>query len=285
MSFEKKKKIYSHSRLSTFEQCPFKFKLRYIEKIEPTIEQTIEAHLGSMIHKTLEWIYEQIMNKHIPTIDEVITTYSVKWQESYNNDTLIVKKQLTQKDYFNKGVGFLTNYYLTHSPFDEDTLEVEKRIIIDLDEEGNYQIQGFIDRLVYNSDTDEYEIHDYKTANNLPRKETIDNDRQLALYSIAIKELFGKEKEVCLVWHYLAHNKKICSRRTNEQLLQLKNETLELIKQIESTQGFQTKRSTLCNWCEYKEYCPEFGGKIPSKEKQTELTGDKISDEELLNIW
>ena len=36
--------IYSHSRLSTFEQCPFKFKLRYIDEIEPEIEKTIEAH-------------------------------------------------------------------------------------------------------------------------------------------------------------------------------------------------------------------------------------------------
>jgi len=48
-------------------------------------------------------------------------------------------------------------------------------------------------RLVKNIQTGEYEIHDYKTANSLPRQEDIDNDRQLALYAIAIKELFGKD--------------------------------------------------------------------------------------------
>jgi len=291
MSKKEPSKIYSHSRLSTFEQCPFKFRLRYLEKIEPPIETTIEAHLGSAIHSTLEWLYEQIINKHIPTIDELITTYAVKWQDSYTEDILIVKKQLTQKDYFNKGVQFLIGYYTKHHPFDDNTLEVEKRILINLDEKGNYQLQGFIDRLTYNLKTKEYEIHDYKTANNLPYKEKIENDRQLALYSIAIKDTFGYDKEVCLIWHYLAHNQKICSRRTNEQLTQLKQKTLELIKQIEATQEFATSKSILCNWCEYKDYCPEFGGQPPIKEKQiTEkiqetLEVKEISKEELLDIW
>ena len=70
----------------------------------------------------------------------------------------------------------------------------------------------------------------------MPTQETIDKDRQLALYSIAIKELFGHDKEVVLVWHYLAHNKRIESRRTNEQLQQLKQDVLTLIDKIESTE-------------------------------------------------
>ena len=35
--------VYSHSKLSAFEQCPLKFKYRYIEKKTPDIEKTIEA--------------------------------------------------------------------------------------------------------------------------------------------------------------------------------------------------------------------------------------------------
>ena len=34
--------IYSHSRLSAFEQCPLKFRFRYIDHLKPEIEQTIE---------------------------------------------------------------------------------------------------------------------------------------------------------------------------------------------------------------------------------------------------
>lgn len=257
--------IYSHSKLSTFEQCPFKYKLRYIDKIRPEIEKTIEAHLGSAVHDTLEWIYNTIKEnpqKNI-TLDEVITHYAIKWQESYTNDILIVKRQLSSKDYFNKGVEFLANYFQENAPFKDGTIECEKKVIIEID--SDTKIQGFIDRLVHNLETGEYEIHDYKTANNLPSQEKMDEDRQLALYSIAIKELYGQDKEVSLIWHYLAHNQKIKSKRTNQQLSKLKQETKELIKQIESTTDFPFCPSVLCNWCEYKDICPAHNPNSPHK--------------------
>ena len=169
-------------------------------------------------------------------------------------------------DYFNKGIKFLVNYYLNHKPFDDNTIEVEKEILINLDGKGEYKIRGFIDRLSYNLKTGEYEVHDYKTSNNLPSQEKIDNDRQLALYSIAIKEIFGEDKKVILVWHYLSFNKKIHSRRTDEQLKKLKTETLNLIKEIESTASFTPTKSALCNWCEYKPICPAWGNKPPARQ-------------------
>jgi putative RecB family exonuclease len=256
--------IYSHSKLNTFEQCPLKFKHKYIDKIISDIE-SIESHLGKVVHNTLEWLYKKVKDK-IPTIDEVITHYATTWEEKYKPTIVIVKKELTAKEYFNKGVEFLVNYYTKNYPFKDNTLEIEKKILINLDEEGKYNLQGFIDRLSHNSETGEYEIHDYKTANNLPSKEKIDNDRQLALYSIAIKELFGQDKKICLVWHYLAHNKKICSKRTNEQLEQLKKDTLALIEKIEATTEFPANKTTLCNWCEYNSTCSEF-----SKNKELDI--------------
>ena len=38
--------VYSHSRLSCFEQCPPKYKLNYIDKVETEVEEGIEAFLG-----------------------------------------------------------------------------------------------------------------------------------------------------------------------------------------------------------------------------------------------
>jgi putative RecB family exonuclease len=263
--------IYSHSRLSTFEQCRLKFKFKYIDKIIPEIDTTIEAHLGSIVHETLEWMYQQIQKGEVPSIESMISFYAGQWQESYDPKITIVRKNLTAKDYFNKGVGFLVNYYMKHHPFGDNTLETEKKILIDLDGEGKYKLQGFIDRLVHNPEKDEYEIHDYKTANVLPSREKIANDRQLALYSIGVKELFGEEKNVLLVWHYLAHNMKICSRRTNQQLAQLKKETLDLIKQIENETEFFSNKSVLCDWCEYKSMCPEFGGCPNERQKNLEV--------------
>ena len=258
--------IYSHSRLSTFEQCPFKFKLRYIDKIVPEIENTIESFLGGIVHAVLEWIYIEAIDGKPHSIDDMIVYYAEEWQKEYTPEIRIVRKNLTAKDYFNKGVKFLLDYYGKHSPFKDGTLEVEKKIIIELDE--NSKLQGFIDRLVYNGETGQYEIHDYKTANSLPSREKIDSDRQLALYSIAIKEKYGYDKEVALVWHYLAHDTKIVSRRTNEQLEQLKVKTIALIRQVESTTDFPSVKSALCGWCEYKNMCPNFVKIIGDKQEK-----------------
>ena len=257
--------IYSHSKLSTFEQCKQKYKFRYIDKIKPDFEASIEAHLGKIVHDALEWLYGNVLNNKIPTLDQIIEQYSNNWQEKYKENCKIVKQNLKPEDYFNKGVKFLINYYLKNQPFKDGTLEMEKRVFINLDDNSPNKIIGYIDRLVHNKETDTYEIHDYKTGGFLPAQDKFDTDRQLALYGIAIKQLFGQHKEILLVWHYLDHNKKIVSTRTNQQLEELKQEILELIEEVEKTQEFHPNKSALCDWCEFKSNCP--GWKIQTKLK------------------
>lgn len=274
-------KFYSHSKLSSFEQCPFRYKLRYIDKIKPVVEKTIEAHLGSAVHFALEWLYNSIKenSEKVPSLDDVIQTYISEWEKTFSNNILVVKKNMDYKDYFNKGVEFILNYYQKHQPFKDGTIECEKKIYINLDEET--KIQGFIDRLVNNIETGKFEIHDYKTANTLPTQEKMDEDRQLALYSIAIKELYGKDKEVVLVWHYLAHDTKIISKRTNEQLEELKEDTKALIKKIESTTDFEIKPSVLCNWCEYKDICPAHNANSPYKTSTIDKAQKTLTDSDI----
>lgn len=259
--------IYSHSKLSTFEQCPFRYKLRYIDKIKPEIESTIEAHLGSITHEALEWLYTKVQHREIPTIDDLILRYSEIWEEKFNPNFIIVKKEFTDKDYFQKGIQFLINYYTLNHPFDDNTIELEKKVLFEL--ETGTKIIGYIDRLVHHKDKEEIEVHDYKTANFLPPKEKFEKDKQLALYSIAIKEIFGQEKKIKLVWHYLAHGQRIEIQKTNEDLKKLKKETLDLIKKIESTKVFPYNQTRLCDWCEYKSMCPAFGNSIPEHLRKT----------------
>lgn len=266
--------VYSHSKLSSFEQCKYKYKLRYIDKVPSPVEKSIEAHLGTCVHDALEWMYKEVLNKRIPELDEVIQKYTERWQEDYKETFIIVKKEFRAEDYYNKGVKFIIDYYMKHKPFDDGTRELEKKIWVSLGNETNHKLVGYIDRFVYNKEKNRYEIHDYKTANSLPERQKFEEDRQLALYALAIKQLFGMEKEVTLTWHYLNHNIRIDSRRTNEQLEKLKQETLNLIHEIEETVDFPTKRSILCDWCEYKEYCKEFGNELPEQYRQKQVTLD-----------
>jgi putative RecB family exonuclease len=268
--------VYSNSKIETFEQCRLKFKYRYIDKIIPEIAKGIEAHLGDMVHRTLEWLYIQVMKNAIPSVNDLISFYSEKWQEIYSPDMPIVNKTMTAKDYFNRGVEFLINYYMKYHPFQDNTIATEKRIEIDLDGIGNKRLIGYIDRLAHNLENNEIEIHDYKTSNTIMTKEKVENSRQLSIYSLAIKEMFGKEKNVCMIWHFLAHDMKICLRKTNEQLEQLRKEIIELIEEIERTRDFPPTKSQLCYWCEYMDICPIWN-KNSKREKQEEL---KFKNEE-----
>lgn len=264
---------YSHSKLSTFEQCKYRYKLRYIDKIKPEVEKSIEAHLGTCVHDTLEWLYKEVLDERVPTLDDAIVYYTEQWTKENTDNYIIVKKEFTSKDYYNKGIHFLIDYYVEHTPFNDGTLELEKKVMIKL---GEHFIVGYIDRLSEDKETGEIGIHDYKTANSLPTQGKMDKDRQLALYSIAIKELMGQNKSVKLIWHYLAHKTRIISERTDEQLEKLKTDILELINFIENTTEFPTNETILCHWCEYKSMCPLFNKDVQENEHQKEI--EKISE-------
>ncbi|MFA5173862.1 MAG: PD-(D/E)XK nuclease family protein [Candidatus Pacearchaeota archaeon] len=250
--------IYSHSKISTFEQCPLKFKFRYLDKIIPEVEESIEGFLGNTVHTTLEWLYKNVMNKNIPKLDELIEFYINKWTANFSNEIRIVKEDLDSEYYFNQGIKFIINYYKSHYPFSDNTIALEHRILINLDPEGKYKLQGYIDRLVHNRENNVFEIHDYKTGNFLKSQEELDKDRQLALYCLGIKETFQNAKDVFLIWHFLAFDEKIVSKRTDEELENLKKDTINSIQKIESETEFKPCPSKLCKWCEFRNICPLF---------------------------
>ena len=60
--------VYSHSRLSCYEQCPQKYKLQYIDKVETEVEENIESYLGSIVHETLEKLYRDLGYQKVNTL-------------------------------------------------------------------------------------------------------------------------------------------------------------------------------------------------------------------------
>lgn len=257
--------MYSHSRLSTFEQCPLKFRYRYIEMIPPEFEQSIEGFLGNKVHDTLEWIYNH-PSKDSLVLDRVIEHFIENWNRDFKPGIKIVKQDFTAEHYFNKGVKFLINYFMKHSPFEDNTIATEKRIFINLDSEGKYKLQGYIDRLVHHKDSNVFEIHDYKTSASMKSQRELDNDRQLALYALGVRQSYNEARDVHLFWHFLDFNEQKFSKRSLEQLEELKKELIQLIDKIESATEFPAVQSALCGWCEFRSHCPVIQEEILSKE-------------------
>ncbi|MBU3941871.1 MAG: PD-(D/E)XK nuclease family protein [Nanoarchaeota archaeon] len=247
---------YSYSKISCFEQCPLKFKFQYIDKIKTEIEQTIEAFLGGIVHEALEKLYTDLKFQKVMKINEFLDFYNDLWQKNWNDAIVIVKKGYDKENYRKMGEKFLTDYYNHYKPFDQgNVLGLETTEFIDLDDKYKFHVR--IDRL-NEADDGAYEIHDYKTGGYLPEQTKFDEDRQLALYSLWILKKFDNVKRIKLIWHYLAFDKEIVSERTQDQLMNLRRETIKAINKIESAKDFPSVVTKLCDWCNFRPICPHF---------------------------
>jgi len=258
---------YSHSRLSAFENCHLMYKFNYIDKIKVPYKDTVETFLGSRVHEALEKLYRNVMFEKEMSLEDNIDYYNRAWDKNWNDSIIIANKDYEAKNYRKMGERYLRDYYIRHNPFNEGRiLGLETREILQLDPEGQYSYDIRIDRLM---DMGEglYEVHDYKTNSRLSRQEDLDNDRQLAMYSLWVKNQFKDFKKVRLVWHFVAFDKEMDSYRTDDQLEALRADVLEKIEEIKNTKEFPAHVSNFCSWCLYRSVCPEWKHEVSLEEK------------------
>jgi putative RecB family exonuclease len=251
--------IYSHSKISTFENCPYQYKLKYIDKIIPDIPQGIEAFMGSIVHEVLEDLHKKARIGEEITKGYLFSLYNSLWNEQYTPDILVVRKNLSPEDYRKMGMRFVRDYYDKFYPFDQlDIIGLETEDKMTLKDGSEWHIR--IDKLCCDKEGNYY-VCDYKTNSRMKHQEDADLDRQLAMYSIWVKEKFQDAKSVKLVWHMLAFNQEVMSERTGEQLEKLHDEIVEKIenlKKAEKENDFPPMVSKLCEWCLYQNICSEY---------------------------
>jgi len=250
--------IYSHSRLSSFENCPKQFEFRYVLKI-PSESESIEAFVGKRVHEILERLYLFVGRGQLPGVEKVVARYHALWEETWDGERVRIVREGTPLSFYRElGERCLRGYYMRHYPFDEgETLGIERRVIFPLDDAGEYRMQGIIDRISRARDG-AIEVHDYKTGARVPSQTLLDRDRQLALYQIGLAREFGEEVPFRLVWHYVAKDQTRTSTRSPEALEALREETIQRIDEIQAAEAYPTRKTALCGWCEYRARCPLF---------------------------
>ena len=271
---------YSHSKISTFEQCQFKYMLQYIEKIKSEVPTTIEAFMGDIVHRTLEKLYTNARFQKINSLQEITQFYRDTWDKEYTEDIVVVKSEYTSDNYRKMGEKYISDYYNRYHPFNEMTilgLETQDKLLLP---DGNfYHIR--IDKLGFVGNT--YFVCDYKTNLTMKLQHEADSDRQLAMYALWVNDRFNDAEKIVLKWHMLAFNKEVVSFRSNQQLKMLQEETMDIIRDIEECEEFPTNITALCDYCVYKSLCPSFKHKIEIETKPLEEfkedSGVKLVDE------
>ena len=86
--------LYSHSRLSTFENCPFQYRLKYVDRTPPTLGPTIEAYMGSRVHDALEWLYGLAMRGRVASEAELLAEFERGWEARWDSAIRVVREGL-----------------------------------------------------------------------------------------------------------------------------------------------------------------------------------------------
>ena len=84
---------YSHSRLSTFEDCPRKFRYRYVDQIKVETEG-VEAFMGKRVHEILERLYHHVARHgKPPTLFQVLERFRQDWGRAWHEKVTIVRTE------------------------------------------------------------------------------------------------------------------------------------------------------------------------------------------------
>ena len=118
---------FSHSKLTTYQQCPQKYKFRYVDEIPPPV-RSIELHLGDTVHQALEKLYADALLGKPHSSDELLAFYQEKWAEGYAPQMRIVRSGTNARTYLELGRQMLMAYHKRFYPFNESTtLELEEK--------------------------------------------------------------------------------------------------------------------------------------------------------------
>lgn len=242
---------WSYSRLSSFYSCKYGFYLSYILHIKPE-KRNFFSDYGIFIHKILEMYYNGELKSN-----ELLNYFLIHYHDE------VIGKAPSEKIL----EGYITQaikYFNTFKPDDEEILGVEKRVSFSVD---GRQFVGFIDKV--SESCGDLIVTDNKSHNlkcrskrAKPTKTDMELDeylRQLYLYSIPIKEEYGKYPKF-LVFNCFRSQTKIVEPFSERALDEAKQWALNTISLIREESGWMPEIDFFkCKYiCDHSDECEYF---------------------------
>jgi hypothetical protein len=240
---------FSYSAISTFKNCPRSFEYKYIKKL-PEAFLTIETHMGSCVHETLEWVYDQRQQGVEPNLEASLEQFKQFWNRENMDNIKIVKEDKSKDDYYKQGCEFISGFFRRILPFDlSSTLYLEHKFEIPLGDEIKYR--GVIDRIAKNPNGI-IRITDYKTGKVDHPLSTL----QLPSYAVYIFQN-NIDPEIELCYEDLKEERTIIVTFSRKEAKKAKEDLSKEIDEILKTKpgAFNTNPSMLCMWCGYNTIC------------------------------
>jgi putative RecB family exonuclease len=260
---EVRRPALSPSRAGDFKQCPLLYRFRAVDRIPETPSKAQVR--GTVVHSVLEKLFALPMADRVPArADELV---GPAWA-----DLVAERPELAElfdgpddpvlADWLAGAQELLTGYFQLEDPTRLQPEACELRVETELP--SGVLLRGFIDRLDV-APTGEIRIVDYKTGAAPREFGEAKALFQMKFYALVLYRLRGVvPRQLRLM--YLADRQSLAYSPDEDELIRFER-TLDAVWQAilraGKTGNFPPNRSRLCDWCDHKVRCPEFGGTPP----------------------
>jgi putative RecB family exonuclease len=234
----------SHSSISLYNECPQKYKFRYIDQVPEKPRHFFS--FGRSVHSALEFFYG-VKTPVPPTLEELLKNYREVWvQEGYRD-------QSQEVEYFEEGTRILTAFHTKHTKDFHVPLFVEYGFEFMIE---GVPVKGFVDRVDKLPDG-RLAVVDYKTGKKLATGR-LEVDAQLTMYQYACESLLGAEVGELIFYHLPTLKEHRASRRGVQLVDELKSRVVTTAESITKEKFDPKPDEMVCRWCDYKPICPIF---------------------------
>lgn len=253
---------FSYSKLSLYEECPLKYRFKYIDKLKE--EPKTYFSFGRSIHNALEFMYA-VKAPPFPAVAEVLEAFKKDWG----------LKSYLEKGYRDparadmdcqKGLEML-RAYCRHN-------EGRLRLPFRLEYSTDVEVDGLLVRII--ADKIEYLgkgellLVDYKTGKDARRQPD-----QLHMYQkiceldprlrALVRETYGEDPQALRVrsmqYYHVPSNKEYSFDRAEDgEISVFWERVLGVAGDIRAEKYDPTPGERACAWCDYKKLCPHHGG-------------------------
>ena len=253
------KNAYSFSRLKTFQQCPARYRMRYLQGLKEGF-RSVEAYLGNTVHDVLEWLYGERRDGREPTLDDALEIFSARWTDGWSEDIAIIRVDEVADTYLRTGREMLELFVRdTFARDTSETVSLEERLTLRLADDVVFT--GFADR-IGRTENGRLFIIDYKTSRSEGDSGEFSEGLQAPLYAAcAIQQ--RNEQEALAGYHYLRHGTTRWQLIDQERARTLLERCLELVRLTEAADEFPARPGILCAWCGFNDRCPD--AQVPEK--------------------
>ncbi|HEY2772616.1 MAG TPA: PD-(D/E)XK nuclease family protein [Candidatus Binatia bacterium] len=252
---------FSFSRVTTFEQCPRRYRYRYLDGVREAF-QSIEAFMGQRVHEAIEWLFREKGDGRLRAADEAVREYTAAFDREFaaaRGSLKVIRQGTAVEEYRRSGAAMLADFHKDRFRSDSlETVGIEKHFVLEI--EPGTRFQGYIDRLARDARGTTH-IIDYKTGGRPPSSFTGKDADQLEAYAIAMFEQTTAD-ELVLTLEYLRNGSTQSRRIRREDTAETRRRLVARIRMAGEASVFPTSPGALCDWCGYNDLCESYRPRV-----------------------